>query len=216
MPSFFFGLLLMYFFSVKLKITPISGMIEAGSKTVGFARVLEIGHHLILPGIVLLIGSLAGLVRYTRNGMLEVYIRTARSKGLTEKVVIYRHAFRNALIHIVTILGFFIPGLFSSAVILESTFNWPGIGRIMIDAINARDYHINRYSHEFSGGQRQRIGIARALALNPSFIVADEPVSALDVSIQSQIINLLKDLQRKIGLSFLFISYDLSVVKNII
>lgn len=146
MPSFFFGLLLIYVFSVKLKITPISGMIEAGTRTVGFGRAIEVSKHLILPGLVLLIGSLAGLVRYTRNGMLEVlnqdYIRTARSKGLSEKVVIYRHAFRNALIPIITILGFSIPGLFSGAVILESTFNWPGIGRIMIDAVNARDYNM--------------------------------------------------------------------------
>jgi oligopeptide/dipeptide ABC transporter ATP-binding protein len=85
----------------------------------------------------------------------------------------------------------------------------------LLTLVGLNAFHANRYPHEFSGGQKQRIGIARALALNPEFIIADEPIAALDVSIQAQVVNLMKELQNEFGLTYLFISHDLSMVRHI-
>lgn len=146
MPSFFFGLLLIFTLAVNIKIFPISGMITPGVDYTGLAYILDVAKHMVLPAVVLTISSLASLVRYVRNSMLEVikqdYIRTARSKGLAEKVVIYKHAFRNALIPIVTLLGIYIPFLFTGSVITEQVFVWPGIGRVLYESVIMRDYNI--------------------------------------------------------------------------
>ncbi|MFV0401641.1 MAG: ABC transporter permease [Oscillospiraceae bacterium] len=143
-PTFVFGLLLMFIFPVKLGVLPLNGMVTPGYNYPStFAKVLDIGYHMILPGTVLICVSLAQYVRYIRNSMLDVigqdYIRTARAKGLSEKVVIYKHALRNAMIPIVTLLGSSIAGLFSGALMLETIFSWPGMGKVMVDSINQRD-----------------------------------------------------------------------------
>lgn len=146
-PSFFFALLLIFLVAVNIPGFPISGMRDATLNAFGydniFQEISDVAIHSIMPIIVLSFSTFATFVRYVRNSMIDVinqdYIRTARSKGLKEKIVIYKHAFRNALIPLVTLLGLYIPSLFSGAIILESVFIWPGLGKILIDAINARD-----------------------------------------------------------------------------
>ena len=145
-PTFFFALLLIFFVAIPLGL-PINGMVDPIKDSFGHDGILDyisdVGIHLLLPCIVLAFSSFATFSRYVRNSMIDVinqdYIRTARSKGLKEKIVIYRHAFRNALIPLVTLLGMYIPTLFSGAMILESVFIWPGLGQVLIQAIVKRD-----------------------------------------------------------------------------
>ncbi len=149
-PTFFFGLVLVFFLSLQLGLLPMNGMRDPIQAAFGypniFANIADVASHMIIPVIVLAFGSFSSLSRYVRNAMIDVinqdYIRTARAKGLKEKVVIYRHAFKNALIPLVTLLGAYIPSLFSGAMILETVFLWPGLGWILIEAINSRDLSV--------------------------------------------------------------------------
>ncbi len=145
MPPFFLALVLIKLLAFDHKWFPMFGMMDQALTGAPFhERALNILWHMILPGTVLATSGLVMYMRYTRNAMLEVldqdHITTARSKGLSECVVIYRHAFRSAMIPIVTLLGFELPSLVSGAVITESVFGWPGLGKVAVDAILARDY----------------------------------------------------------------------------
>lgn len=145
-PSFFFGLGLIYLLSIKLGWFPTSGLKTIGANLTGLAAFKDQLMHLILPATVLALPNMATVMRFTRSSMIDVmqndYIRTARAKGLKEKVVRYKHALRNALIPVVTIFGLSIPFLFGGAYITETIFNWPGMGSLGISAITAREYPI--------------------------------------------------------------------------
>jgi len=146
MPVFWLGQILLILFGLKLPIFPAQGMESLRESYTGLARGLDILHHLVLPAFTLGLGYLAVDVRFTRASMLEVmsqdYIRTARAKGLSERAVFYKHALRNALIPLVTVTGLNFGFLLAGAVLTETVFAWPGLGRLMYSSIYARDYPV--------------------------------------------------------------------------
>ncbi len=145
LPTFFFGLILLKIFAADLKWLPTFGISDPMKANAPLlVKIGDWAYHLILPSLVLGLAEIASFMRYTRSSMLEVirsdYIRTARAKGLSEKIVIYKHAFRNAMIPIVTLLGFRIPGLISGAVMTETIFSLPGVGKLSVEAATTRNY----------------------------------------------------------------------------
>jgi peptide/nickel transport system permease protein len=145
MPTFWLALLLIMFFGVYLDWLPISGLTSLTFNQMTFwGKIRDLAAHVTLPILVAAFGGLAGMSRYMRGNMLEVirqdYITTARAKGLPERVVIFKHALRNALLPVITILGLSVPGLIGGSVIFESIFAIPGMGQLFYGAVMARDY----------------------------------------------------------------------------
>lgn len=141
MPSFFFALILILFGALKLGWFPTSGILTPGDGSIPDRL-----QYMVLPLIALSINGAGGIMRYMRSSLIEVmhedYVTTARAKGLKGSVVVMRHAVRNALLPIVTILGLQIPSLFNGAVIIETIFNIPGIGQTLVNAMNTKDYPV--------------------------------------------------------------------------
>ncbi len=140
-PTFWFGLVVIYVFSVKLGWVPSGNMY-----TIGDASMLDFLHHLIAPSLVLALVEVAVWSRYMRASMLDVinqdFIRTARAKGLPERVVLLHHAVRNALIPMITLAGMQLPTLLGGALVTETIFTWPGMGRLFLDSLGYRDYPV--------------------------------------------------------------------------
>lgn len=148
MPSFWLALLLMMVFGVKLQLLPISGLhsVVGYEQMSGWEKVIDWAKHLLCPLFVATFGGIAGFSRYLRNSLVEVlhtdYIVYARAKGLPERVVIFKHALRNALLPMITLLGLSLPGLIGGSVIFETIFGIPGLGQLMWQAVMSRDYPV--------------------------------------------------------------------------
>lgn len=145
-PSFVIALLAIYVFAIRIPIFPISGVKTAGFDGTGIAAFFDSAKHMILPVLVMSVGGIGSIARYVRASMIDAlrmdYIKTARSKGLREKVVIYVHAFRNALIPIVTVTTWWLIGLFGGSIVIETIFLWDGLGKMMISGLNQRDFSV--------------------------------------------------------------------------
>jgi ABC-type dipeptide/oligopeptide/nickel transport system permease component len=146
MPVFWLGQILLIGLALHLPLFPAQGMESLREAYTGWARAADILHHLILPGFALGLSYLAINTRFTRASMIEVmaqdYIRTARAKGLSETAITYKHALRNALLPLVTVTGLNFGFLLAGAVLTETVFAWPGLGRLMYDSIYTRDYPV--------------------------------------------------------------------------
>lgn len=142
LPSFVLGVLLLFIFSIRLNLFPSFGMQSLGQED----NLADIAWHMVLPVSSLAIQQIAGWSRYMRASMLEVlqqdYVRTARAKGLSGSRVIFKHALRNALIPVITLLGLTIPSLLAGAAITESIFSWPGLGFLAVDSVRTNDYPV--------------------------------------------------------------------------
>lgn len=141
-PGFWLGIVAIILFAVELRWLPASGIVSSGSTNALIDRL----RHLVLPAGVLAFTLMPNVVRVTRSALLEVnradYVRTARGKGLSPSRVLFKHAFKNALVPVLAVLGLVTTALFSGSVVIESVFGWPGLGRLAIEAANGRDYPV--------------------------------------------------------------------------
>jgi peptide/nickel transport system permease protein len=143
-PVFWSGMMLVILFAAVIPIFPISDMRSVDASGGGWRDVLDVAHHLVLPSVTLGLVYLAQYSRLARASMLEVlgadFIRTARAKGLAERFVLYKHALRNAVLPVITVLGLQFGNVMAGAILVETVFNWPGLGRLAFEAVLRRDY----------------------------------------------------------------------------
>lgn len=146
LPSFIIALIFIFIFAIKLDLFPLTGISTVGANLSGFADFKDKLHHIILPAMVMTFSGLGSLTRYVRAAMIDVlrmdYVKTAIAKGLKEKSVIYSHAFRNALIPVVTIMAAWMIGVFGGSIVIESIFQWNGIGYLLFQSLQRQDFNV--------------------------------------------------------------------------